>query len=966
MVRAALMPLSDGQQFCATWIRNFFDKFGDHIPNSDTVRISLTSKTELHHLYTLHMQQISTEGYQIPVIQYTDFVNILNGAFPLCEFRSYCDIPGKCQTCYEIDQLRNSRKEAIAQEMLKTAHALHRGGLFMLERNAYKERVLYAIEKNAVRPSVLSIIIDGMDQNHCEMPYLGTQKQCSSAMKQTIVGVLEHGEGLTIYRGVETVQKGADLTIHCILLQLESWRKRNECYPDEIFVQVDGGSENANQYVLGMLELLVTKRMAKRIYYTRLPTGHTHEDIDACFGVIWKGLRSSPCLTLNAYKQAVERLFQRNDMNKSVKKATVIDLYFIPSYVTILNNCIDKNLQRLHKMHQTKHQWRFEAVNICSAFPFGCKTTFRAYSSNKVVEIIKKPKDQCHSEMGRVLGLEAVTVYCQWFPSPKTNTRRPGVEGFFLLRNLPDFNWYANIPLCPFPSDNIFEIHSAAVREARKIFFDDGNHPAYNEWVDWAKNYAVRSGETVVEYQNRLENSIQGCFKRIPFGTVLLLPNTVISREDTDNCRGMLEESMLQQYEPEFVWPELLAAEMDSVLSDFNLNPPLPRIFLVPATVQVLQTTMQSISAYYSDYLKTQKNMEQLKELLQRKISIDGSVPTVGGRTSKQRYITKIQEIDKEFFCDALLSSLLPSELNYIDQVLSVRPITNNFRSFTTQIVSYNNIVLQRDHFACFRTQCQISHEMMDAFCALLKQREVTIFDRHFERFGRNPTENNVYVAPKQSAYASTALVTELCTQIFNGGREIILLVGNNDSFRSIFLQNNIIPENADVYSHVAAYIRENINCMYLPYKLQRTDGQFIWITIRVELSTNEIHIIDVTNNAVDIVVQQPAVINIKTNLELFMTELKNFNAPQNNNNGEEPVLNNNNAPNANNNIHFYFNSPNLLFTPPETNSNETGIYAMIFLYMLQRHTPLILLQDQIPGIRKLLAHWIIYKTLPI
>lgn len=42
---------------------------------------------------------------------------------------------------------------------------------------------------------------------------------------------------------------------------------------------MDGGSENANQSLLGMLEFLVYKRLIKTIHFTRLPTGHTHEDI---------------------------------------------------------------------------------------------------------------------------------------------------------------------------------------------------------------------------------------------------------------------------------------------------------------------------------------------------------------------------------------------------------------------------------------------------------------------------------------------------------------------------------------------------------------------------------------------------------------------------------------------------------------------------------------------------------------
>jgi hypothetical protein len=120
----------------------------------------------------------------------------------------------------------------------------------------------------------MSMIIDGMDQSHCKCPYLGTNQTFPVSLSQQITAIKEHGWGVRIFRTLETVGKGANLTIHCILSQIEDWKIRHQNrYPEKIFLQVDGGSENANQYLLTMLELLVSKRMAKTIYFTRLPTG---------------------------------------------------------------------------------------------------------------------------------------------------------------------------------------------------------------------------------------------------------------------------------------------------------------------------------------------------------------------------------------------------------------------------------------------------------------------------------------------------------------------------------------------------------------------------------------------------------------------------------------------------------------------------------------------------------------------
>lgn len=61
--------------------------------------------------------------------------------------------------------------------------------------------------------------------------------------------------------------------------------------PDTVYYQVDGGSENTAKSVLMMCELIVARRLCKRIVLTRLMVGHTHCDVDALFGRIWKKLR---------------------------------------------------------------------------------------------------------------------------------------------------------------------------------------------------------------------------------------------------------------------------------------------------------------------------------------------------------------------------------------------------------------------------------------------------------------------------------------------------------------------------------------------------------------------------------------------------------------------------------------------------------------------------------------------------
>ena len=158
---------------------------------------------------------------------------------------------------------------------------------FLFYRREYKTRILAALLDNPNDPQIMSIIIDGMDNNKCQCPYKGSQDQFSNPLPQHIIGVKEHGHGVTFFRTMGTVKKSANLTIHCILRMIDKWFRRNRKFPKTIYLQCDGGNENANQHVLALLELLVSKRVSKTIMFTRLPTGHTHEVALICVHTIY-------------------------------------------------------------------------------------------------------------------------------------------------------------------------------------------------------------------------------------------------------------------------------------------------------------------------------------------------------------------------------------------------------------------------------------------------------------------------------------------------------------------------------------------------------------------------------------------------------------------------------------------------------------------------------------------------------
>ena len=124
-------------------------------------------------------------------------------------------------------------------------------------------------------------------------------------------------------------------------------------------------------------------RVAKRVYVTRLPVGHSHEDIDSKFGIIWTRLRNMIILTPQDYIEQLRRVFGSSRLKFEAKP-----IFVVPDYVKLLTECLDPNFASYAKLEQTQLCWRFIAVPRDNDAPNGVETNYKRYAAEHSYEII--------------------------------------------------------------------------------------------------------------------------------------------------------------------------------------------------------------------------------------------------------------------------------------------------------------------------------------------------------------------------------------------------------------------------------------------------------------------------------------------------------------------------------------------------------------------------------------------------
>jgi hypothetical protein len=175
------------------WFRDHFELIGDPMPNTaGEVHIDKTEKQEIYCLYVNEVRQ--------NCLTFSAWNKFWKRCFSNVKIRKWKNVSGKCDDCAAINNGRLIAKSQEEAKSFRKIHLMHKSGLYMQERFAYYRR---RNEAKANPESILSIIIDTMDNNHCSVPYLGVNDTFGSPIHQGILGCFAHNTGnFTIYRTI--------------------------------------------------------------------------------------------------------------------------------------------------------------------------------------------------------------------------------------------------------------------------------------------------------------------------------------------------------------------------------------------------------------------------------------------------------------------------------------------------------------------------------------------------------------------------------------------------------------------------------------------------------------------------------------------------------------------------------------------------------------------------------------------
>jgi hypothetical protein len=258
------------------WMRGHIDAQGQHMPNINQIHLPPGKWRGVHELMQAHL---ALHGSAVATYSY--FKRIVYEVFPTVRVPREQRFT-KCKLClkFKSDRQKTMNREELKKIAVGRSEHLQK---VLAERTKYWDHRRKGKDNGR---GYLSIIIDGMDQKKTVLPRMALQTSAMSKAEKLqvhVMGVLVHGRGAFVYLTSKRTSNDSNLSIDCLirtLLQLPA------PLPPVLYLQGDNASgDTKNKFVMAFLAILVQMNVFKKVKFSLLPVGHTHEDIDQMFPI---------------------------------------------------------------------------------------------------------------------------------------------------------------------------------------------------------------------------------------------------------------------------------------------------------------------------------------------------------------------------------------------------------------------------------------------------------------------------------------------------------------------------------------------------------------------------------------------------------------------------------------------------------------------------------------------------------
>ena len=152
----------------------------------------------------------------------------------------------------------------------------------------------------------MCIIGDKMDAQKCNIPHIPIQTKNwdnQKGIQSQFVGNIMHGYGTRMFMFDSPLLADGNLNntifYHVIVAEHKRRMEAKLPWPKKLYVQLDSASDNKNKSMYMLCEIFVRLGIFDKVKINFLPVGHTHEDIDACFGAGSHILHRSAAFSVN-------------------------------------------------------------------------------------------------------------------------------------------------------------------------------------------------------------------------------------------------------------------------------------------------------------------------------------------------------------------------------------------------------------------------------------------------------------------------------------------------------------------------------------------------------------------------------------------------------------------------------------------------------------------------------------------